>query len=254
MATPLSVVAANIALNSNRKLPQIHETPEWRARTKVALVGGGPSLAEHLEELRSFPVIIACGSVHDYLVENLIDPTYTVISDPDPLVLEYLKHPRYGCKYLVASQCDESIFKHLISHDVVLWHCSDNGQHQEIWNNEDKVLIGGGCTVGSRAFVIAYNCGYSNFHFFGMDSSVRGDRHHAYNFQTDHENLGELHEIALDPEGDKYVVAAYMLAQLMDFWQLFKALGRFVSVEVHGDGAMAALVDFVKGEGNGRQA
>ena len=105
-AVPVEKLVDNIKSANQRRLQNISELIDFREGAKIAIVGGGPSLKDNLELLRTYKRIIACGSVHDYLVENNIIPEWCMICDADPVVLNYVKLTNLGTKYLVASQCN----------------------------------------------------------------------------------------------------------------------------------------------------
>ena len=72
---------------------------------KIALIGGGPSLKDQLDDIRKFDgVTVACGSVHDYLIDNHIYPTFCVLCDPDEITSYYISSPNASTIYLVATQ------------------------------------------------------------------------------------------------------------------------------------------------------
>src|SRR5262245_44877313 len=103
-ATPSSEALNNIFENIKIKRTKFHDLPEFKKLKNdlpIALVGGGPSLKNNLEELRKFKTVIACGSVHDFLLLNDITPTYSTICDPDPVSINYLKLKHPEVKYLI---------------------------------------------------------------------------------------------------------------------------------------------------------
>jgi hypothetical protein len=242
MAVETSKVVANIAANSARNLPPIENLPEWRDRTPLALVGGGPSLRDTLDELRTFENVMTCGSSHDYVTQAGIKPRWAVASDPDPIMANYLRHPCRGTRYLIASTCDAAVFDALAGHDVVLWHPADEEKSPATWGDTQKLLINGGCTVFTRAMMIALCFGYQNLHLFGADNCV-GERHHAYDFTTDEEQIGKLFPIRLEGSDRVFTMAGYMIAQLFDFKNMMKMQGHLMQVTVHGDGALAELME-----------
>jgi len=249
-ATPTEKIKENIAHNLNGGYLKIENSVDFREGRPIAIVGGGPSLKSQIEELSKFDVIIACGSVHDYLIENRIVPTYCVIVDPDPLVNTYLKKAFTVARettYLVSSQCDVSTFSYLtgIGCKVVLWNAGGRDENF----TTDVYAIGGGCTVGTRAVVIAMCFGYKNIHLFGMDTCLdETDEHHAYKFQNEEiETIGKVIEISLDTAtGKKFKVAGYMLGQLFDFKHIMATCANKMQLTVHGGGLIAHLLDIAK--------
>ena len=255
-AASAETFAANIAANCRRDLPDIHQLPEWRECMPIALVGGGPSLAENLGELKRYELVMACGSAHDYVVGQGIDPRWAVCCDPDPAAAAYYRNPVRSCTYLIASSCDKAVFDALESYHVVRWHSGGSNLTPELWGNERKIVIGGGCTVGTRAFMIAICFGFTTIHFFGFDGCVRDDgRHHAYDFAADDPfDVGEMVEVRLGaPDGPSYRMAGYMLGQLFDFDKLIGKFGSRLTLTVHGEGPLSELVRYGKAKENGEE-
>lgn len=244
-ATPTEQIQENVNISRARDITPVYELKEWREGKPIAIVGGGPSLKNTIKELKQFDTIIACGSVHDYLVENGVIPTYCVVVDPDPLVITYLQniyHVDNKCKYLVASQCDSVVFEHLRYNDIYIWNAGGNDSLFQ----EGDIVIGGGCTVGTRAVVLAMSFGYKNIHLFGMDTCIdETDEHHAYKFQNEEiETIGDIMEIALDDAcGKKFKVAGYMLGQLFDFKNILATCASRIQLTVHGGGLIAHLLE-----------
>lgn len=250
VATSTDQIKSNISAARALKLPEIHNHADWRQDMPIAIVGGGPSLTEKLADLRRFKSIMAAGSAHDFLIEKGIVPRWTVICDGDAVMANYLRRPQDRCIYLVASQCDPAVFKALNGRHVVLWHAGDDVGDPEIFG-EQCVLLGGGCTVGTRAIIIARLLGFNNIHLFGMDTCLRKTdcagklefEHHAYPFSTVMESevcVGNIQPVQIGDNGRVYHLANYHLGQLFDFRTL---LGQYPDMKftVHGDSALAEL-------------
>lgn len=242
-AASKETIHANIARNMQRGLGEIFKLPEWRELMPMAVVGGGPSLAENLDELRKFENIMACGSVHDYLISQGIIPKWSVQLDPDPITANYIRKPHKDCTYLVSSQCGPEVFDALQGQRIFLWHCGGIDDQNEVFDKYKTILMGGGCTVGTRAIVISVAFGFSNIHLFGFDNCVRenGD-HHSYEFSDPSEKLDELIPVRFELEGKEFKMAGYMLGQLFDFKKLLKLLAARIQVTIHGNGALAELM------------
>ena len=86
--------------------------------------------------------------------------------------------------------------------------------------------------------------GYANFHLFGFDTCVPdAETHHAYGFETDEEEIGNLTRIRLgDADGKDFLMAGYHIAQLFDFKDFLKAYASRVRVTVHGGGALDEIM------------
>lgn len=249
------VFAANIAASNLREMLDIHDLPEWREHMPIALVGGGPSLVDHLDELKRYELIMVCGSAHDFVVSQGVKPQWAVCCDPDPVAAVYYTNPVKSCTYLIASACDPAVFDALDGYSVARWHSGGSDFSPEIWGDGRKVIIGGGCTVGSRALMIAICFGFSNIHFFGFDGCVQGDRHHAYNFANDDPfDIGSLVEVHLgSPEAPAYRMAGYMLGQFFDFDRIIGKFGSRLTLTVHGEGPLNDLVKYGEAKRNGEE-
>src|SRR5690349_9509716 len=121
-ATDPEEIGNNIRLNvaSQRKFIHDMSSFNWnKGDTKIALIGGGPSLKEHLKEIQQFDgITVACGSVYDYLVDKSIIPTFCVLCDPDTVTLNYISKASGGTIFLVATQCHVNILERLKYHAV----------------------------------------------------------------------------------------------------------------------------------------
>jgi hypothetical protein len=130
----------------------------------VAVVGGGPSLLDRLEELRGWlGDIWAINRTADWLQERGIDCTLLMI-DPADI-------PSKSPKALLASACHPNVFE---GKEVRIFDC---GEH-----SEDGVI--GGTTTAGRAPMLALKLGYPGVALFGCDSSFdtfdHVDRHETY--------------------------------------------------------------------------
>ena len=240
MAFSYDEVVANIRASERRGLRQIHELPDWREAMPVALVGGGPSLQDTLPELRRFYHVMACGSVYDFLIDQGIVPRWCVVCDPDPVMANYLRLANRSTTFLVASQCDEAVFRVLEDCNVAIWHCGgDKETNESIWNTERTMVVGGGTTVATRAMIIAMCFGFTRMNLFGMDTCVRNGVTHAY---TVGEPIGDLYPIRIGLDGQDFMMAKYHVAQLRDFKLVLKLYGHRMGFTVHGDGALAELM------------
>lgn len=215
--------------------------------TPIYLIGGGPSLKETIKEIKALDraITVACGSVHDYLIQNGVYPTYCVVCDPDPISALYLKENSNQTIYLIATQCDDAVFDALVDKPIFMWHCYNEEFEKFVEIEVDFQAIGGGCTVGMRALSIAIMMGYHNIHFYGFDSCLGDDKsHHAYGFNSEEEELGKVFTVSLDPLGvNKYYAAGYQLAQVQHFQSFYCHYIDFFTPTFHGTGLLPAMMD-----------
>lgn len=258
-AVDTEIIVSQIKENTKLGLSNVSEMEEFREQAPIAIVGGGPSLKDTIDELKEYKLIMACGSVHDFLVQNNVAAKWCVLCDPDPLILNYLKLLHDDTKYLIASQCHPDVFarfkKHKDGHGTTyyppehyIWHAG--GENFDNKNfGENQVVMGGGCTVGTRAIVMAHAFGYRNIHLFGFDSCLDNTyNHHSYPFDNPEvETVGNIIEIQLGgAHSPKFKVAGYMMGQIFDFKRILEVYGKNTRFTVHGEGALKYLMDLGK--------
>lgn len=183
------VLFGNILVNSKREIPWLKSVPEHDGH--AVIIGGGPSVADHIDELRyrksEKQTFFALNGAAKYLTGLGIDPDYTVIVDAREHNKSFIG---YSWAYLISSQCHPSL---LDGANVTLWHQEypdDMARFDACLpeNHPAHTLIGGGTTVGLSAMVVAYAMGYRKLHLYGYDSSYRNGATHAYK-QDDPQNV-----------------------------------------------------------------
>lgn len=233
------VLDAQIAGAISRGLPDFFNLPgigKWKGRP-AALAAGGPSLRTTLGELREIPDVIACGSTHDYLIENGVIPKYAVCCDPEPSnSASFYRRPDKRVTYLIASCCHADVFDALAGQDVYLWHTAGAGTQFP----EGTRTIGGGCTVTLKAINLAIVMGYFDLHFFGFDSSFADGEDHAYA----HPVGRKVMPVKIGHDGRVYQTSPEFLAQAQHFQEMVREHGRMFNPIVHGDGLIAGMMDY----------
>ncbi len=244
---PAVEIERNIVRNQKRDLPRLHLLPEWGKFKPgpVALVAGGPSLNKTLDELRQIPVIVACGSSHDHLVDLGIYPAWCVICDPNEITAKFLTKPVLGCKYLIATGCPQSVFDALEGYEVILWN--NSGTDQALFNGEP--MIQGGCTVTLRAWSIFIALGWQDIHFFGLDSSFPTfEENHAYEYgpyEVSPRSKARVAPAGAPPgsmEGREFETTDGWMCQALHFREQVANFANLCRVTVHGDGLIAEIM------------
>ncbi len=170
-------VRANLAQGYGQVLP--HETQD----TEVMILGGGPSLNAHVDEIRKLRAdgvkLIALNGAHDWCLDNGLLPSAHIIVDARPFNARFTRRPvvkndEYaGCKYLIASQCDPSVLEGLPKDQVLLWHTTAEMIREELDAvHEFWYGVPGGSTVLLRAIPLLRMLGYRKQHLFGCDSCL----------------------------------------------------------------------------------
>lgn len=209
----------------------------------IAIVGGGPSLKKTIDELRNFKgAIMACGSAHDYLIEQGIELNYCIVLDPDPASALYLKRDGGKCRYLIASHVAPQTLFALEGKNVYLFGAGGTFEKDEF--NPLPIVMVGGRTVGTRGMGMALGLGFRDFHLFGFDSCLEDDHVHAYENDDDKvfDELIRQSTRNVYCNGRKFKCASYMIGQAMDFQKFMSQWDDTVSVTVHGDGLISEIM------------
>lgn len=236
-------LAANVRSAMVRDLPWYDTAPEHDGH--VCIVGGGPSLAETLPELKWRQSIgqqvWALNGVGRFLSYHHIKPDAIVIADARPENAEFIAF-RGKLPVYLASQCDASLFDvaKSLHHDVTLWHVNSPGMVELLGNERARPvhLIGGGSTVGMNAMVLAFARGARKLHLYGFDSSYRDDAHHAYP-QALNDNDRVIDALYRDL---KFKTTSWMAQQVNDFQDLAVMLvSDGCIITVAGDGLLPTV-------------
>lgn len=231
---PDDLALANMRGNCSRAVPRL-------GLKKAVLVGGGPSVADFTEEIRTRQregyAVFAVNGAPAYLDRHGITTDYHVIMDARPGNEAFVSHPSVVTTYLVASQCDQAVFDALHGHSVVMWHAAGTDGSIDVVKEYDAggMLVSGGSTVGLRAMNIAFVMGFREMVLYGFDSSNRDGEKHAYPQAM---NAGQpVHEFMW--MGKTYNASGPMAAQALEFPATAKKLLEFgCAIEVRGEGLL----------------
>jgi hypothetical protein len=239
--TPDSTLTSNILYNAARDLPWVAFEPV-RSDT-IILCGGGPSIADHLDDIRKHQAagttVWAMNGASSFLRDNGIEPDAQVIADAKPETVE-LYDPECKLHY-IASQCDRQMFEQ--GGEVRLWHLAIS-EDMDKWFPKKRreaggyALVGGGAAVGNSALCLAYVKGYRSMHLYGYDSSHREDASHAY----EQEMNRFIPTTDVEWADRTYRSSVAMKAQAEKFQITGQALqNEGCSIHVHGDGLLPAM-------------
>lgn len=243
---PRDEMQENIRINCQRGLPEVW--PHAEQETTIALVGGGPSLEETLDELREVQEdggkVVALAGAAKFLLSHGITPNAHVLLDSRIGNVDFVTDAE--CTYFVASQCDPKVFDALKDRKVYIFHAindpSDNDvikAHVEKW-----VPIQGGNTIGLRALRLFQILGYHRFELFGYDSCNLKGKHHAYK----QVGADDLRVTNIQCNGKTFEMSAYQIQQVMEFMKMVKIFGQDWEIVSHGDGIISHMI---RSTGNG---
>lgn len=234
--TPIEELGGNINQNSRKygkwlQLQERHDRP-------AVLVGGGPSINDHIEDIRKLSEkgeVFALNAASQWCRKHGIRVDYQVIVDAKPETAE-LVDPEAPV-HLFASQCNPATLD--AAKNVLLWHLDIGDVEQYMPAGRVKsggyVLVGGDATVGNCAICGVYTQGYRDLHVFGYDSSHRNGRSHAYDQQL---NL-TMPTIETEWAGRKFQISIAMKNQaerFMVYAHALKSVG--CTINVYGDGLL----------------
>jgi hypothetical protein len=183
------VLARNTQENTGRGLPFIGEVAPVAPR--LAIVGGGPSIAEHVDELRAFDgEVWAINGAYQWCRDHGIPASFYTVD-----ALPWLaKDCRGARRAILAAHCDPEVFDAL------------KDAHIEIVRLGDDGLVHGTTSAGT-APIIAIERGHRHLTFYGCESSF-GDTTHAYG-----EGRTRPSRLAISCNGQTFVTSPQMLMQ-----------------------------------------
>ena len=249
----------NIMLASRLGLPELELSPKLRGG-KCIVVGSGPSVMEHIEDIRALSkdklnMIFTVNEAHGLLLKNGISPNGALVFEIAPRAYKFLDSPAPDCTYYICSICDPGAFKALENNKRVVWHCAtDIWLHRKAlmdgfgkFNEQGAVvaepmLVGGGFTTFLRTLNIAYVLGFRDYDLFGFESSFEGDSSHFFGTP---DYGGEIMDayVKVGP-GDaltKFKSKAYLIRQADEFRQHIETWHKDFKMRVHGRGLLPSL-------------
>lgn len=234
--TQMEIVNDNALAACQRDLPRLGQVPAHHQ--EIAIVGGGPSLAHHLDELRARikrgAKVIALNGAPHFLAGHGIRTDIQVVIDARAKNLQFVR-PAMAAEYWLASQCHPDLFDELAGERVSLFHMNTAGMAEILPESEDRAnLISSGSTVGLAALVLAFNQGFREITLFGFDSSY-GESHHAYDQPT---NDGDT-VIEATAGGQNFKTTPWMVQQVNEFQILAQQLtDANATINVTGSGLL----------------
>lgn len=168
-----------IVENVKANLSQIRA---WASLTKqgsgngdIVICSAGPSLPDHIEEIKKLQdngaKVISVKHAIETLKTHGIKPWGVVLLDPRGHVEGFIKDPDPDPYYFVASMCDPSVIKTLNDNccKVIGYHAFVNAGEVSVMIKSDLPVSGGSATSTRSIGLFSDMFGYKNFHLFGFD-------------------------------------------------------------------------------------
>ena len=244
-------ILARIAMTAD---PELRAAPlrivEQPKEGGIILAASGPSLAEHLPELKALyesgmPVMSVSGS-HDWLIERGIIPSFHAVVDGRKRVADYISNPHPDCTYLVASQAHPVIWGYLAKSGakVLLWHTDDDRDEtrETVRKHHQKFLfIKAGCTVGMASLQILNLLGWREVHCFGMDGCFKGKEHHV-----DGRDKWTVPARRAMVGAKEFLLDVWMVGQAQDFQKIlgfYSSRGAPFDLRFYGEGLLSWIYE-----------
>jgi len=241
----------NMEANSKLGFPNLQ--PHQKTDIEVMILAGGPSLNDFEDEIYDkrmdgMPLITVNGT-YNWAIERGLSPSLQMVIDGRPHNSRFTRQHELTktTKYVIASQCDPSVFEGLPKDRTYIWQVSDAEAANKFYGKkfDDWWPIHGGSTVTTRALVALQLLGYSKFHVYGLDSCVREEEHHAYEQKENDPQMKRLLKVTLGAgtEFEKdFMVAPWMVNQFRDFEKMIGTVLKDCQMIVYGDGLIASYL------------
>lgn len=257
---PLADLAANIKTNLARKMPVLRGV-KHHGLTAV-FVGGGPSAADCLEEIRALSKdpghrIFTSGLTHRWLLANGIEPWAYIAYDPKPHMIDYLDPIMPGAMYLIGSISSPPLVDRLVTagvrgvrFDTVLPDDASSGRDGEAVTGADlaamvrasakcseTALHPGGCTTMLAAIPLFSTLGFRRVKLYGVDSSYGAKLPDGTERQFAYDKTLPKQTVRVQTEdGAEFETNSQMVMQAWEFLATRDRWGGAVDIEVFGDG------------------
>ena len=220
----------------NIKQDYLQVEPHPTNEIEVMIVGGGPSLPQHIEKIKHLRAngvkLITINNAYKWCLDNGLTPSAMVMVDARKFNARFTKPVVEDCKYFIASQCNPSVFEGLPKDRTYIWHTQAD-LLKDILDEQYKTWwsVPGGSTVLLRAIPLFRMLGFKRFHLFGCDSSLgENEMHHAYEQE---ENDGQL-VMPVNVSGKIFNCNPWMVSQAQEFIDLVKMLGDEIELAIYG--------------------
>lgn len=223
-----------------------HAQPYDRQDREVVLLAGGPSLADHLDEIKQLraegAAIVTTNGAYHWAIEQGLKVSMQIVVDAREFNARFTRPVLDECLYMIASQVHPATLEGLPHDRTCLWHSGVSDEIAALVKEKTGYFfpVPGGSTVILRAIPLLRMLGFWRQHIFGFDSCVRriGASHHAYEQK---ENNSE-HLFPIVCGGKQFFCAPWMVAQASEFRGLVNSLGDVVELHVAGDGLIAHMI------------
>lgn len=238
----VATIQAQRDVNCARGLPSVRK--DGTRDATVAIVGFGPSLVDTWTGLNTgkFDAIWTVSKAHDFIIKHGIIPTHHTDVDYREHKAHYNRLWGPDTRYVMATQVHPTYLNQLAWHHVELFHVvQPNGGVYDPRYYKCPVAF----DAGLQAARLAYELGYRNQHWFGMDASIEAEKTHAgphEGWEIIEKQDGEaLVPIPVEVAGKVRTMNAFLLRQALFTERMLRELPK-LRAQIHGDGALRPFI------------
>ena len=243
--TSAECIIANIRRNIRRHLPQMNLWGHTGA-DRCILLGGGPSLDEHVDEIRKLRragwKLATLNGAHNWCADRELVPSVHIQLDARDFNARFVERPVPTCAYLIASQSSPKVFDRLENNNVWIWHGVSDPKERAVLDKfylRRWINVHGGTTVGTRAPNLLHMMGFNKINVYGMDSCLRGGKHHAY--AQEENNSSQLFEVRSGNR--RFQCHPWMAVQADEFMQMIPHYPDDLMLSFRGRGLLAHIIE-----------
>lgn len=207
----------------------------------MVIVGSGPSVADHVDEIRAEQAlgrpVMAIKGAHDWLIERGITPDLWVSMDSQEANVKHIQNKSHATCYLVASKVPPNVFDWLSDQQVIVWQAW-MGQGEEDLFPKGSCMVGGGTTSGLRGITIAWLMGFRRVILFGFDSCLKAGAKRVDGSKP----IDWLIPIQVGLGGEMRMCDSSMASQANEFQMMTLDIMPGLKVKVVGDGLIADIM------------
>lgn len=231
-------------------LPELFQAALPKRGTAI-IVGGAPSIVNHLEEIRELSkdprnYLFAINWTHTWLINNGIVPNGLAFFEIDIEPGTVLKTAHPDVTYFICSHCDPRTFDQLKGFRRVLWHSIPNSVHERKVKEElftHSHMVSGGIGTFTRTLTIAMFLGYRDFEIFGCDSSFPDNsKTHVDGYETimdaDKDGIYIYAQNDKTKEVMKFKTIGPLALQHEEFKEYCRMNHGYFTMRCHGDGLL----------------
>lgn len=230
----MKMVQANRAINAEKGIASWQRDKSLKT-TPLAIVGYGPSLKYTWPRLKDFPVIWSTSRALSFLTEKGITPQRHLDLDPRSHKTEFLGEPPAGVQYVASTHVHPSYTDKLLEAkvDARLFHVDiDKTERLDPRYASLPVCF----DVGVQAAEMAYQDGYRDQHWFGIEYGRVGPQTHA----GEHWGLKSEHCL-VDVDG-RIFESTQMFVHGLLMAEQFLCRRALVKCTIYGDGLLGNFI------------